>query len=318
MPRPPDPNEIKIILKPNNISKLINTFTRNRRYVDMKAADNQVMENKQSPSVYSKETFLSRTEDIQKRITGSNDFHEFIKKIKEIKAKETAAPFNNFMNQFKAMKDNEKVEKTQKANYNKFIDNLKELKHEERREKEENMVTRKDKQSDEHVLADVRYNLQRAFDIKERREDKKSGSPDITLRNLKKRSLNGDVVIRKPSKETYSNQQNRNVPKSKEGNFNRQVFSKDMRVKNADKIVQMSENRKTEYKKIAEDMKQSKNQYKIPEFIENNLFVHVPSGRSQKNARIKRDNTEHPSQRMVTFKIIDTFKNQKKGNAGQN
>lgn len=184
VPAPCKQEDLKIILKSQNLSKIImKNFTRkrNKRNLDIKTAENQ------------KENGWKI--DKQKPTTGGNDFHNFINKVKQIKAKETAAPFDNFLNQFKAIKHDEHVDKTQNENYKKFVNNLKDMKHEEKKEKEGDMVTRMDKPSDEHVLADVRYNLEKAFDIKERRENTKPETPDdLLLRNLKRRSLNRQVV----------------------------------------------------------------------------------------------------------------------------
>uniref|UniRef100_A0A8D8SSY1 Uncharacterized protein n=1 Tax=Cacopsylla melanoneura TaxID=428564 RepID=A0A8D8SSY1_9HEMI len=194
----PNPKEMKVIYKEVNSSKIkIDTFTRVRRQVHVKQADHSNVRFKSDHNNMNNNVNFNGDNSDTKSTTDattsnqvSNAFRAFLDKFQQIKCKENNDPFNNFVHQFKTMKEIEVKEKAEKENYNQFVNKLKKIKYEEEKYGEkEPVVTSKNIRSEERVLADVRYNLARAIDFREKELEKAVRDGKLTTKEKKKGRL---------------------------------------------------------------------------------------------------------------------------------
>ncbi|KAL1449099.1 hypothetical protein WDU94_000332, partial [Cyamophila willieti] len=207
----PNPNEMKVIYKETNSSKIkIDTFTRVKRGLNFRkdAEDYHGSVNYKSGH-NGKNDFNSNADFVT---VGANDattvnqvsngFIAFLNKFQEIKAKENNNDsFKQFVNQFKTMKENERKEKAEEDNYKQFMGKWKQMKYDEEKYGEEKpIVTAKNTRSDERVLADVKYNLARAIDFRENEFEKAVREGTLTTkekkRRLKKRYVHENIQER--------------------------------------------------------------------------------------------------------------------------
>lgn len=182
----PDPNKLKIVYKEKNSSKIkIDTYTRRRRHVvEAKQLDKDT-DNEQRYANMATSTKTEWQDNVNKKLE-KDDLNEFMDKMKESQTKDSK-PFNSFLKDFKIMKENENVDKIQKENYDKFVKDLKDMKYKEMKYGTERVTARK-KASDEHVLADVKYNLERAMAFREKdlgAKEKTTKTPRRVKRSIK-------------------------------------------------------------------------------------------------------------------------------------
>ncbi|XP_017304286.2 calponin homology domain-containing protein DDB_G0272472-like, partial [Diaphorina citri] len=188
----------------------VETNKRSRRQTEIKQ---EIKENMRE----NKRTDNKSAQEIKSTGKETNDFRSFLNNIKEMKRKENderkKEPFHSFVNQLKAMRENENIEKVQKENYNKFVGGLKDIKHEEEMQAQ-CVVPCTDKASDEDVLADVRYNLARAMDFRDKELEKstkklrekvdenlKEKEHRQSMKTLKKRNISNEVAKENEPKE---------------------------------------------------------------------------------------------------------------------